>query len=491
MVLPENPVTAGRKLFTERASELGVGWWMFNSELKLVQIAGETGGPSVAAVPSNVLQAAGAVRCGRSMVEVAANNGKHLLSFPYPDGVVVVVELSEGAGVLSRAALTLVLNNYHRDLNCIAEDQRAIEGFNVQLSQSYEEVNLIFRMARLLTGGKEPAAVVQTMGDELREVMRYGWVAIVLDNASTVLSELRGLTTVSGLPPFSKSYLSSALQFTEARDGSMVLVPGKSELANCAGTEVLMEQISQEGAVIGALVAGDRRGEDPDVGSIEIQLVHAAAGFLGLFHQNAFRFAEQRQQFLGTLNALSASVDAKDPYTQGHSQRVGLLASQTAAKLGLDSQAVEAFRVAGLLHDIGKIGVPEAVLRKPARLTDEEFELIKQHPEIGYRILKDLPSLQFHIQGVLHHHERWDGRGYPHGLSGESIPLVARILALSDTFDAMSSNRSYRVAVPRSRVLDEIRNGAGTQFDPQMVELFTQLNFQAFDEKFVEHAKAA
>ena len=131
--------------------------------------------------------------------------------------------------------------------------------------------------------------------------------------------------------------------------------------------------------------------------------------------------------------------------------------------------------------DIGKIGVPEAILTKPAKLTDEEFEAIKRHPVIGHQMLAQIPSLAFQLPGVLSHHERWDGRGYPHSLKGEQTPLVARILGLADTFDAMSSNRAYRSDRSRPEVLEEIRKSSGTQFDPQLVEPFVTMDFTEFD----------
>src|SRR5690606_26088192 len=157
---------------------------------------------------------------------------------------------------------------------------------------------------------------------------------------------------------------------------------------------------------------------------------------------------------------------AKDRYTCGHSERVAMLARRIAQAAGLSGPQAERVHICGLLHDVGKIGVPEAVLCKPGRLNDEEFALITQHPAIGHRILKDIPMLEDVLPGVLHHHERFDGRGYPSGLAGQQIPLIARIIALADTFDAMSSTRSYRPAMPRERVLAEITREAGSQLDP-------------------------
>jgi HD-GYP domain-containing protein (c-di-GMP phosphodiesterase class II) len=264
-------------------------------------------------------------------------------------------------------------------------------------------------------------------------------------------------------------------------DWTRVLRPGESVLADAAGSEVLAEPITFDGRVIGGLFAGNKRGPDAEVSSEETQFIDAAASFLGIFHENAARFSEQRAMFLGVLKAMTASIDAKDPYTCGHSERVGMLASRLATAAGLDAEVAERYRIAGLVHDVGKIGIPEAVLSKVGKLTAEEFDTIKKHPEVGYEILRDIPLMQDILPGVLHHHERYDGAGYPHRLAGENIPLIARILALADTFDAMSSTRSYRPAMPREKVIAEIKRCAGAQFDPMLAGLFVKLNFDEFD----------
>ena len=202
---------------------------------------------------------------------------------------------------------------------------------------------------------------------------------------------------------------------------------------------------------------------------------------------NAALYDEQRAMFLGTLRALTASIDAKDRYTRGHSERVAMLTRRLARASGLDDAAIQRFHIAGLVHDIGKIGVPEAVLRKAGRLTDEEFAAIRAHPQIGHTILSGIPRLDDILPGVLHHHERWDGRGYPHRLAGESIPLVARMIALADAFDAMSSTRTYRPAMPRASVLAEISRGAGAQFDPLLAQRFLTLDLTEYDAMVHRH----
>jgi HD-GYP domain-containing protein (c-di-GMP phosphodiesterase class II) len=158
--------------------------------------------------------------------------------------------------------------------------------------------------------------------------------------------------------------------------------------------------------------------------------------------------------------------------------------------MGLAKPVVEEFRISGLMHDVGKIGIPEAVLTKPGRLTTEEFAQIKLHPQIGHGILEGIPGLAAMLPGVLHHHERWAGGGYPAGIAGEQIPLIARVLALADAFDAMSSNRSYRPALSRAQVFAEIRTGNGQQFDPSLVGTFLALDFSEFDRALQAHALA-
>ncbi len=175
---------------------------------------------------------------------------------------------------------------------------------------------------------------------------------------------------------------------------------------------------------------------------------------------------------LATVEALAAMVDAKDAYTRGHSGRVAAYATAIAVALGLSEGDVARIHQAGVLHDVGKIGVPDAILLKPAGLTTEEFAVIKEHPVIGERILRGLPFLQEILPAVRHHHERWDGRGYPDGLAGDAIPPDAAILAVADSFDAMTSSRTYRMALPASEAIRRVREGAGAQYDPRLVAAF-------------------
>lgn len=184
---------------------------------------------------------------------------------------------------------------------------------------------------------------------------------------------------------------------------------------------------------------------------------------------------QMEELFMRTVAALSGAVDAKDRYTSGHSKRVAKYAKEMAARMGKNEREQEEIYRAGLLHDIGKIRVPEEIINKNGKLTKDEFELIKVHPVIGYRILKGISSDQMIAQGAKYHHERYDGQGYPNGLQGHNIPEIARILGVADSYDAMTSNRSYRATLPQEVVRAEIEKGKGTQFDPEIADIMLEM----------------
>ena len=220
----------------------------------------------------------------------------------------------------------------------------------------------------------------------------------------------------------------------------------------------------------GVLILGDRtpgRFRREEAFSIE-----KIASQLAVALENAHLYEEMRQMFIGTVSSLTNAIDAKSPWTKGHSERVMQIAAGIAQELGLPAATVERVRLAGLLHDIGKIGIMEALLDKPKELDDDEFPPIRQHPEKGVAILTPIEQLKEVLPGILFHHERYDGSGYPQGLAGEAIPLEARIIAVADAFDAMVAKRPYRPGLSVPEALDELQRCAGSQFDPQVVDCF-------------------
>ncbi len=184
---------------------------------------------------------------------------------------------------------------------------------------------------------------------------------------------------------------------------------------------------------------------------------------------------ENEELFLQLVASLADAIDAKDNYTNGHSGRVADYSKEIARRCGYDEKKQEEIHTIALLHDIGKIGVPDEVINKPGRLTDEEFALIKKHPSMGGKILENIKNMPSLLVGAKWHHERFDGRGYPDGLKGDEIPKEARLIAVADAYDAMSSNRSYRRVMPQERVREEIVKGRGTQFDPEFADIMLQM----------------
>lgn len=180
-------------------------------------------------------------------------------------------------------------------------------------------------------------------------------------------------------------------------------------------------------------------------------------------------------QPMDAIEALSAAVDAKDRFTKGHSDAVTRYSLALASKLGLSPTEIENLKAAALLHDIGKISTPESILHKPGPLKMDEWQMIEDHPKIGSEILEKVQQLSSIVPAVRHHHERYDGLGYPNGLSGKNIPLIARIIGLADAYDAMISDRTYRNALSKEDALEEIKRCAGTQFDPELVDLFVEI----------------
>jgi len=211
---------------------------------------------------------------------------------------------------------------------------------------------------------------------------------------------------------------------------------------------------------------------DCEFGTVEAGLLGSVGSMLATHACNVELVREKEALLINVVRAMVSAIDAKDPYTCGHSERVALVSRLLARKMGVSEVDCERVYLAGLLHDLGKLGVPDSVLRKTGTLTEEERALIRPHPEKGWAILQELDELSYLFPGVLHHHERFDGDGYPDGLVGKRIPLVARILAVADAYDAMISDRPYRRGMAEERVEMILREGAGTQWDPEVVETF-------------------
>ncbi len=232
----------------------------------------------------------------------------------------------------------------------------------------------------------------------------------------------------------------------------------------------LTKPIDQLSKSLSAMTTGDRVRKAVPLSKTSRELDQLTSTFNSLLASVANAEEEAEATYLGAVRALAAALDARDPYTAGHSERVSIFAVAMGEELKLDAEAKETLRLGALLHDIGKIGVPDEVLRKPSALTTAEYESIKSHPSAGARILRSIPFLAPHIPIVELHHERPDGLGYPYGLRGDEIPLAARIVHVADAFDAMTSARAYRSGRIPVEAIAELRRCAGSDFDGPSVE---------------------
>lgn len=207
----------------------------------------------------------------------------------------------------------------------------------------------------------------------------------------------------------------------------------------------------------------------------EAQLVTYARDLRTIYQAERARREQLERAYVATLVALSRALDMRDTETEEHSLRVTRYSLAIGQRLGLTSDALASLELGAMLHDVGKIGIPDAVLRKPGPLTDAEWVIMRQHPRLGFTILSGVEFLASSLEVVLHHHEKWNGNGYPDGLRGETIPLAARIFAVADAFDAITSSRPYKAALPVEEALTRLQRDAGAHFDPAVVEAFVPI----------------
>jgi putative nucleotidyltransferase with HDIG domain len=240
--------------------------------------------------------------------------------------------------------------------------------------------------------------------------------------------------------------------------------------------EIISVPIREGNRLFGWLLAlnhtgtGDVTNSEGEFGTVEACLMASVATILGIHCGNIALYHEQSEFFSSVVRALTSAIDAKDPYTCGHSDRVARLSVSLARQLGCSKEDLNTIYLSGLLHDIGKIGIDDNVLRKPGALTPAEFDHIKTHPDLGCRILQGVKQLDKVMPVVRHHHEAWNGAGYPAGLKAEETPFMARVVAVADSIDAMSSDRPYRKGMPDEKLDAILRDGAGKQWDPKIIE---------------------
>lgn len=389
-----------------------------------------------------------------------------------------------------------LIEQMHEDMQSGGLQQTELSSVTEQLTSVYEEISLLYKISSGMRFSQKAETFLQTVCREVQDIGNFRAVGVTISGAGAEGQSTEQIVLVgqAGLKP---DELAAALRGPIAA----ALLSGEPQVHNDladAGAPRLQALVQRLVCVpllrdrrpLGTLLALDKN-DQSDFTSVDLKLLGNVANQCSIFLENASLYQDMQDLFMGVLHALTRSIDAKDAYTRGHSQRVAELSRELARRVGISDEQCERVYLSGLLHDIGKIGVPEAVLTKPGRLTDAEFDAIKKHPAIGAQILGNIKQLQDIIPGVLYHHERWDGRGYPYNLAGENIPLLGRIICVADSFDAMSSTRTYRPALPLETVLGEIRRCAGSQFDPELAKVFVTLDFNRHRGAVEEQLKAA
>jgi len=355
-----------------------------------------------------------------------------------------------------------------------------VSELSLHLSTTYEEISLLYRITQNLKLSANDEELGTAALDGLAEVLPVEALAIQLTpNANGVIhdrSRSKPVLLTSGPCPLDCEAFSRLVAYLRLSPSSAPVVINASTTSAPTWPWPEVRQMIivplSEGANGFGWLAAFNRVDEGELGSVETNLLNSVGTILGIHSGNAELYQKQREFFAGMVRALTSAIDAKDPYTCGHSDRVARVAVRLAEELGCNRKQLDTIYLAGLLHDVGKIGIDDNVLRKPGKLTEAEYEHIKTHTEIGHRILCGIKQLDDVLPVVLHHHEQWDGKGYPHQLVAESIPFLARIVAVADSFDAMGSDRPYRKGMDDEKLDAIMRAGAGSQWDANVVEAF-------------------
>ncbi|HOY68900.1 MAG TPA: HD domain-containing protein [Candidatus Ozemobacteraceae bacterium] len=420
----------------------------------------------------------GAIVAGGGSWRAAELRGGHPPDAPadigvkLPDGVELDAWLPEpwrAAAPVLEKALDQILAAEYENIDLTRE-----------LSLIYEELTLLYRLSASFAGTLQLDELQKRAVAEVAatlEVKRASVLMISEDGESLMLTAGLGVSPDDvGRRRFARGH---GLAWSVIASGRPLIVNEPAQHPDyepglIPDESLLLVPLPSKTGWIGVLAVSSKL-DGGEFTSKDEKLLTTIAQQMGAVWENARLYRETRELFLNTVEALAAAIDAKDPYTHGHSRRVTDFSVATAARMGVAGDDLETIRVSALLHDIGKLGVSEAVLRKPDRLTNDEYSEIKRHPVIGAEIMQHIKKLSKFIPGMIDHHERFDGSGYPEGRKGDAISLAGRIIAVADTFDAITSSRPYhpdRRGRPAETAVAEIRRCSGTHFDPAIVEGF-------------------
>lgn len=357
--------------------------------------------------------------------------------------------------------------------------QEKIEQLNRELERKFREQEIINQISEAIDRAQSSEAIYQAMADLSCLHLEAKRAAVLL--LDRMAEELVVIASTGFEPnPLGRAacQVGKGLFSHVVRDGK----PSRGDLGSQPAPKMVLAidryylcmPVKIRSEVFGILVVADKNSGEPFQDS-DVFLANFLLDKVALAIENIALYESMVANLHATLSGLVAAMEAKDPYTKQHSWRVTNLSVVTAQAMGLGNEKLESLRFAAYLHDIGKIGVKDDILTKPTSLTRGEYEEIKRHPAVGENIVAALDLSLDERAVIRHHHERWDGRGYPDGLSGDDIPLLARVVAVADAFDAMTSNRHYRKALERAQAFAELKRCAGSQFDPTVVSRFLEV----------------
>ena len=372
--------------------------------------------------------------------------------------------------------LQIIFNDLMLEQIYTIEASQAVVSLSSNLATTYEELALMYRISSSMTVSMEPIAFLQDIGKQIRDVMGVENVAAIITDPSMRLGDNKIVQIgEKDISEVQLALLNSEFVVPNLTEKNRTIIENEfdQKTPHNLGIDIkhfIATPLISKDQVVGMLIAINKLEQDFD--SSDIKLIRSVAGQTSVFLSNHKMYAELQELLMGVLYSLTESIDAKDPYTCGHSRRVATMSRRLAQDLGLSPERVHQIYLSGLLHDVGKIGIPEAILCKQGKLTDEEYDNMKRHPAIGAKILRRIRHLQPILAGVLSHHERLDGRGYPQQLKGNEIPIEGRIICIADSWDAMTSHRTYRRALDFEKAKSELIRCKGTQFDPELVDIF-------------------
>ncbi|MCH8923098.1 MAG: HD domain-containing protein [Planctomycetes bacterium] len=365
--------------------------------------------------------------------------------------------------------------------------EQEVDSLTTNLTSTYEEISLLHRLTQRLHISSKEEDLGQMALEWLHEALPAESFALELvpvaeEGTTTHDARTESVVLTYADCPLDEQRIEQLIEHFSLgpNSGPLVINRQTTEQSDWPLPEFrqLIVVPLAEGENLFGWLAAVNHVNNEEFGTVEASLLSSVATILGIHSGNTDLYRQQAEFLADVVRAMTSAIDAKDPYTCGHSERVARVAVCLGRELGLDAETLNTIYLSGLLHDVGKIGIDDHILRKPGKLTNAEYEHIKQHPELGYRILAGLKQLDDILPGVLHHHEQWCGGGYPHGLAGEDIPRLARIISVADAFDAMGSDRPYRLGMPDERLDAILRDGSGKQWDERVIEAF----FRARDE---------